>query len=29
MNEKQHGCLGYIEDYTAQLHGDDNKPLLI
>ena len=26
-NEKNPGCLGYIEDYTAQLYGDYNKPL--
>ena len=23
-NEKEPGCLGYMEDYTAQLHGDYN-----
>ena len=26
--KKQHGCLGYIGDYTAQLYGDHNKPFI-
>ncbi len=26
-NEKNPGCLGYIGDYTIQLHRDFNKPL--
>ena len=26
-NEKTHGCLGYIGDYTTQVCGDYNKPL--
>ena len=28
-NEKKHGCLGYIGDYTTQVCGDYNKPLYI
>ena len=25
-NEKNPGCLGYVGDYTTQLHGDYNDP---
>ena len=27
LGEKNPGCLGYIGDYTTQLHRDYNKPL--